>query len=335
MDGLGTVPAVPVLVSGSIATDHLMHFPGRFSQQLLADQLHKVSLSFLVDDLVVRRGGVAANIAFGMAQLGGAPVLLGAVGADFDDYRSWLTRHGVDCQSVHVSSIHHTARFVCTTDEEMCQIASFYAGAMSEARLIELAPAVARTGAELVVISADDPAAMVRHSSECRERGFAFAADPSQQIARMSGRELASLIDGASLLFTNEYEKSLLESKTGLSEAEIMQRVDVRVTTLGSRGVEITGHGVDLLHVPIAKEHAKLDPTGVGDGFRAGFLTARSWDLSWERSAQVGSLLATLVLETVGPQEYQVRRDDFLKRLDESYGPDAAAEVRPHLASIR
>jgi adenosine kinase len=335
VDGLGTVPAVPVLVSGSIATDHLMHFPGRFSQQLLADQLHKVSLSFLVDDLVVRRGGVAANIAFGMAQLGGAPVLLGAVGADFDDYRSWLTRHGVDCQSVHVSSIHHTARFVCTTDEEMCQIASFYAGAMSEARLIELAPAVARTGAELVVISADDPAAMVRHSSECRERGFAFAADPSQQIARMSGRELASLIDGASLLFTNEYEKSLLESKTGLSEAEIMQRVDVRVTTLGSRGVEITGRGVDLLHVPIAKEHAKLDPTGVGDGFRAGFLTARSWDLSWERSAQVGSLLATLVLETVGPQEYQVRRDDFLKRLDESYGPDAAAEVRPHLASIR
>jgi adenosine kinase len=332
---LGTVPAVPVLVSGSIATDHLMHFPGRFSQQLLADQLHKVSLSFLVDDLVVRRGGVAANIAFGMAQLGGAPVLLGAVGTDFDDYRSWLTRHGVDCQSVHVSSIHHTARFVCTTDEEMCQIASFYAGAMSEARLIELAPAVARTGAELVVISADDPAAMVRHSSECRDRGFAFAADPSQQIARMSGTELISLIDGASLLFTNEYEKSLLESKTGLSEAAIMQRVDVRVTTLGSRGVEITGRDVDPLHVPIAKEHAKLDPTGVGDGFRAGFLTARSWDLSWERSAQVGSLLATLVLETVGPQEYQVRRDDFLKRLDESYGPDAAADVRPHLASIR
>lgn len=335
MGRLGTVPAVPVLVSGSIATDHLMHFPGRFSQQLLADQLHKVSLSFLVDDLVVRRGGVAANIAFGMAQLGGAPVLLGAVGTDFDDYRSWLTRHGVDCQSVHVSSIHHTARFVCTTDEEMCQIASFYAGAMSEARLIELAPAVARTGAELVVISADDPAAMVRHSSECRDRGFAFAADPSQQIARMSGTELISLIDGASLLFTNEYEKSLLESKTGLSEAEIMQRVDVRVTTLGSRGVEITGRDVDPLHVPIAKEHAKLDPTGVGDGFRAGFLTARSWDLSWERSAQVGSLLATLVLETVGPQEYQVRRDDFLKRLDESYGPDAAADVRPHLASIR
>src|SRR5206468_11737278 len=182
VDGLGTVPAVPVLVSGSIATDHLMHFPGRFSQQLLADQLHKVSLSFLVDDLVVRRGGVAANIAFGMAQLGGAPVLLGAVGQDFADYQAWLERHGVDCKSVHVSPEHHTARFVCTTDEEMCQIASFYAGAMSEARNIELAPAWEASNADLVVISADDPAAMVRHSTECRERGYRFAADPSQQI---------------------------------------------------------------------------------------------------------------------------------------------------------
>src|ERR1700755_3156852 len=168
-----------VLVAGAIATAHLMSFPGRFSEQLLADQLHKVSLSFLVDDLVVRRGGVAANIAFGMAQLGQSPVLIGAVGGAFDDSRSWLSRNGVDCDSVHVSPLHHTARFVCTTDEQMCQIASFYAGAMSEARNIELAPAVARTSAELVLIGADDPAAMVRHSIECRDKGYAFVADPS------------------------------------------------------------------------------------------------------------------------------------------------------------
>src|SRR5215468_7454746 len=121
-----------IVVTGSIATDHLMHFPGRFADQLIADQLDRVSLSFLVDDLVVRRGGVAANIAFGMGQLGGAPVLMGSVGADFDDYRAWLERNGVVCDFVHVSDVHYTARFVCTTDEEMCQIASFYAGAMSE-----------------------------------------------------------------------------------------------------------------------------------------------------------------------------------------------------------
>src|ERR1700712_1378701 len=209
---------MPVIVCGSIATDHLMHFPGAFADQLLADHLDKISLSFLVDDLVVRRGGVAANIAFGMAQLGQAPVLVGAVGADFEEYRAWLTRNGVDCDSVHVSPIHHTARFVCTTDEQMCQIASFYAGAMSEARNIELAPVIERTGAELVVVSADDPAAMVRHSEECRERGYAFAADPSQQIARMDGEQLVALIDGASMLFTNAYERELLESKTGLKD---------------------------------------------------------------------------------------------------------------------
>jgi adenosine kinase len=321
-----------VLVAGSIATDHLMHFPGRFSEQLLADQLHKVSLSFLVDDLVVRRGGVAANIAFGMGQLGESPVLVGAVGADFDEYRSWLERNGVDCESVYVSPTHHTARFVCTTDEEMCQIASFYTGAMSEARNIELAPAVERTGADLVVVSADDPAAMVRHSEECRDRGYRFAADPSQQIARMSGDQLVSLISGASMLFTNEYEKSLLESKTGLSESELLEHVEVRVTTLGSGGVEIIGRDLERVHVPIAVEHAKLDPTGVGDGFRAGFLSARSWGLSWERSAQIGSLLATLVLETVGTQEYEVDNANFVKRLVESYGDDVAAEVLPHLS---
>jgi adenosine kinase len=308
-----------------------MHFPGKFSEQLLADQLHKVSLSFLVDDLVVRRGGVAANIAFGMGQLGSTPVLMGAVGADFDEYRAWLERHGVDCGFVHVSEVHHTARFVCTTDEEMCQIASFYAGAMSEARNIELAPAWEASGADLVVISADEPAAMVRHGVECRDRGYRFAADPSQQIARMTGDDLYSLVDGAELLFTNDYEKSLLESKTGLSEAQILALVGVRVTTLGSRGVEIVGRDVQYAHVPCAKERSKVDPTGVGDGFRAGFLTAREWGLSWERAAQVGSLLATLVLETVGTQEYVVKPHDFADRLAESYGDESAAEVLPYL----
>ncbi|HJQ41803.1 MAG TPA: carbohydrate kinase family protein [Jatrophihabitantaceae bacterium] len=325
------MPASRVLVAGSIATDHLMHFPGKFSEQLLAEHLHKVSLSFLVDDLVVRRGGVAPNICYGMSQLGGEPVLIGAVGEDFEDYRAWLERHKVDCRFVYVSPVHHTARFVCTTDDDMCQIGSFYAGAMPEARQIELAHAWETTGAELAVISAYDPDAMVQHSAECRERGYRFAADPSQQIARMNGDQLHGLIEGADLLFTNDYEKQLLESKTGLSEAQVLERVNVRITTLGSKGVEIVGRDIDPVHVPVAKERAKADPTGVGDAFRAGFLTARGWGLSWERSAQVGSLLATLVLETVGTQEYQVKPVDFSERLAESYGDDCAAEVLPYL----
>ncbi|GAA1603034.1 carbohydrate kinase family protein [Catellatospora bangladeshensis] len=321
-----------ICVTGSIATDHLMHFPGRFADQLIADQLDKVSLSFLVDDLVIRRGGVAANIAFGMAKLGLRPALVGAVGADFTDYRAWLERHGVDCDSVHISEIAHTARFVCTTDEDLCQVASFYAGAMSEARNIELAPVHQRLdGLDLVIVGANDPVAMVRHSQECRDRGYAFAADPSQQLARMGGDDVHQLIEGAEYLLTNEYENSLLEQKTGLSSAQVLERVKVRVTTLGKNGVEITGRDFAPIRVPVAREIHAYDPTGVGDGFRAGFFAALSWGLGLERAAQVGALVATLVLETVGTQEYDVDPDNFLKRLAESYGDGAAAAVRPHL----
>jgi adenosine kinase len=325
-----------IAVTGSIATDHLMRFPGRFSEQFLADQLHKVSLSFLVDDLVVRRGGNGANIAFGMALLGLRPALVGAVGADFDlDYRNWLDRHGVDTASVHVSDLAHTARFVCTTDQDMCQIASFYAGAMSEARNIELRAVAERLGGlDLVIISPNDPQAMTRHTQESRERGYAFVADPSQQLAYMSGAEIRTLIDGATYLITNEYENDLLESKTGLSPAQVLDRVGIRITTLGKDGVHITGKELDPIHVPAVENVHACDPTGVGDGFRSGFFAARSWGLALERSAQVGSLLAALVLETVGPQEYEFRPDLFIKRLAESYGDECAADIRDCLPSV-
>jgi adenosine kinase len=321
-----------IAVTGSIATDHLMHFPGKFADQLIADQLHKVSLSFLVDDLAVRRGGVAPNIAYGMGLLGLSPILVGAVGADFADYRSWLERHGVDCGSVHVSEVAHTARFVCTTDDDLNQIASFYAGAMSEARNIELGPIAERAGGlDLVLISANDPAAMIRHSQECRERGFSFVADPSQQLARMDGSTVLTLISGADYLMTNDYERSLLETKAGLTADQVLEHVKIRVTTLGKDGVEITGRGIDRIHVPVCRDVVAEDPTGVGDGFRSGFFTAISWGLGLERAAQVGSLVAALVLETVGPQEYVIEAESFAKRLADSYGDDAAAEVRPFL----
>jgi adenosine kinase len=317
-----------IAVTGSIATDHLMHFPGRFASQLLADQLDKVSLSFLVDELVVRRGGVAANIAFGMGSLGLRPALVGAVGADFADYRSWLERHNVDCESVYVSETAHTARFVCTTDDDMCQIASFYAGAMSEARNIELAPVAERLGGiDLVLIGANDPDAMIRHTAEARQRGIPFAADPSQQLARISGEQARALIDGAAYLLTNDYEKSLLESKTGYSPDDVLDRVGVQITTLGSKGVEISGRGIETIHVPCARELAKHDPTGVGDGFRAGFFAGLSWGLSLERSAQIGSLVATYVIETIGTQEYTIAPPDFAKRLADAYGPESPADL--------
>jgi adenosine kinase len=323
---------VRIAVTGSIATDHLMTFPGRFADQLLPEELHRVSLSFLVDTLDVRRGCCAPNICFGMGVLGLSPILVGAAGADFTDYRSWLDRHRVDTHSVHISETHHTARFLCTTDEDHNQIASFYTGAMSEAREIELRPIAERVGGlDLVVIAANDPQAMIRHSEECRERAYTFAADPSQQLARMGKHDIRSLIDGAAYLFTNEYEAALIEEKTGWSAEEILDRVGIRVTTLGAKGVRIDRRDEAAIQVGAAQERRKADPTGVGDAFRAGFLAGLSWDLDLERSAQVGCMLATLVIETVGTQEYTLRREPFLERFATAYGDEAAADIDAHL----
>jgi adenosine kinase len=327
---------VSLLVTGSIATDHLMTFPGRFADSLVVDQLDKIALSFLVDDLEVRRGGCAANICFGLGNLGLRPVLVGAVGEDFVDYRSWLERHNVDCDSVHVSQTRHTARFVCTNDSMMAQIASFYAGAMSEARDIELAPIVERVGGvTYVLVGPNDPEGMLRHTDECRRRGYPFIADPSQQLAFGEGPMIRDLIDGASILFSNEYESALIEKKTGWSSGEILERVGTQVVTLGAAGVRVERVGEEPVIVPAVPEVAKVEPTGVGDAFRAGFLAALEWGLSLERAAQLGCLLAVHVVEQVGTQEYTLRRAAFVRRFAAAYGEEAAAEVDAHVRTPR
>lgn len=317
-----------IAVTGSIATDHLMRFPGKFSEQLLAEHLQKVSLSFLVDDLVVHRGGVAGNMAYAIGVLGGSAVLIGAAGIDFTDYREWLESAGVDCGGVLISDTAHTARFVCTTDVDMAQIASFYPGAMSQARNIKLADVVAATGQpELVIVGANDPDAMFAHTDECRKLGLAFAADPSQQLARLSGEEIRRLVDGATYLFSNDYEWDLMLSKTGWTDADVLAQVGLRVTTLGAEGVDLVGADGMRIHVGVVPETARVDPTGVGDAFRAGFLTGRGVGLDLERSAQLGSLVAVLVLETTGTQNWTWDLDTAKARLADAFGAEAAAQI--------
>ena len=324
-----------LLIAGSIATDHLMSFGGKFADSLVVEQLDKLSVSFLVDDLEIRRGGCAGNIAFGLAQLGLRPVLVGSAGEDFADYRSWLERHWVDCDSVRISEDLHTARFVCTTDATMAQFASFYPGAMSEARLIELEPIVRRVGAPTyVLIGPDDPEGMVRHTQECRQRGYSFVADPSQQLAFGEGDLIRKLIEGAAFLFSNEYESHMIESKTGWSADEVLERIGTQVTTLGKDGVRITRAGEDPIELPAAKNVTAIEPTGVGDAFRAGFLGALTWDVGLARAAQVGCVLAAYVVETVGTQEYSFTPAQFLARVEASYGVGAAADVEPHLKTL-
>ncbi len=325
-----------LLVTGSIATDHLMSFGGRFSDSLVVEQLDKLSVSFLVDDLEVRRGGCAANIAFGLGCLGLRPVLVGAVGEDFVDYRSWLERHNVDCGSVRVSGTKHTARFVCTTDSTMAQFASFYPGAMSEAREIELAPVDERVGGvDYVLVGPNDPEAMLRHTEECRDRGYQFLADPSQQLAFGDGALIRQLIDGAAILFSNEYEASLIEQKIGWAAEEVLSRVGTRVATLGAAGVRVERQGEAPITVPAVPEIEKVGPTGVGEAFRAGFMAALQWGLSLERAAQLGCLLAVYVVEQVGTQEYALHRAAFVERFARTYGQAAAAEIAAHVRTPR
>jgi adenosine kinase len=321
-------------VAGSVGLDHLMTFPGKFTDSLVAGSLEKVSLSFLVDGLEVRRGGCAANISFGMANLGLSPVLIAAVGKDWADYDAWLSRHGVDTSHVLISQAQYTAHFTVTTDTELNQIASFFPGAMSEARNIELQPIMDKTGRfDLIVISPDDPEAMLRHTEVALANGIAVAADPSQQMARMSGDQIRKLIEGATYLFMNEYELALAIQKTGWSDQEILQRVKYRVITQGSAGARVESIGGDFIKVVCAKEKAKVDPTGVGDSFRSGFVAGLAWGLSHERCAQLGSMLATYVIETMGTQEYRFTKSEFIDRFADAYGQEAADEVSAHLAA--
>ena len=320
-----------IAVTGSIATDHLMTFSGKFTDTLIADKLDKISVSFLVGDLQIRRGGVAGNIAFGLGCLGQNPLLVGSVGPDFAEYRRWLDEHGVDTSGVRTSATQHTARFTATNDTEGNQIASFYPGAMSEDGEIDIVALAETHGIELVVIGAGDPGAMQRYTADCRKAGIAFAADFSQQVAFLDGDAMRTLVEGAAYLFSNEYEEAVIESKTGWSSADVLERVGTRVVTLGGAGAKVERKGEEAVVVGSVKDARLVEPTGAGDAFRAGFLAATAWGLPVERAIQLGNLMAVQVLETVGPQEYEPTSKLLAERATGAYGDAAAAGLIAYL----
>lgn len=316
-------------IAGSVATDHLQIFQGKFSDSLVPDQLDKLSVSFLVEDLDIRRGGCAANIAFALGVLGHRPTLVAAVGTDFVDqgYQTWLEEHGVDCSLVHVSPTAHTALCTITTDEAHAQIVTFYPGAMAEARRIDVGQIHRERPIDVLLIGPDDPEGMQRHTATARELGIPFAADPSQQLAWADGDMIRDLIDGAAYLFSNDYEDALIQSKTGWSADEVHKRVGTRVVTRGKDGVSVYPPDAAVIEVPAIPDVEAVDPTGVGDSFRAGFLAGVAAGLDLERSAQVGCTIAASVVETTGTQEYVLERDAFVSRLTSVYGESAGAEV--------
>ena len=301
-----------ILVTGSIAYDYLMRFPGRFQQHFIPDALHNMSLSFLVDDMTKHWGGVAANIAFTMAKFGLRPKLMGTVGRDFGDYRRWLESNGVDCGTVVQIDEVFTASFFANTDDDNNQLAFFYGGAMNLARNYRIRD-VSDTKPALVIISPNDPIAMIRLADECRARAIRFIYDPGQQVARLNGDELQRGLDGAHMLVVNIYEANVLYEKTGLTLADLRARVDILVITESEKGSTIYVDD-EIIAVEAFPPQRIADPTGAGDAYRAGFVLGMSKSLPLKLSAQIGALSATYALECVGTQNHSFTRRDFVQR---------------------
>jgi adenosine kinase len=311
---------VNVVVTGSIAYDYLMTFPGRFVEHILPDQLHRISLSFLVDEMRRQRGGCAANICYTLALLGERPHMMGTVGQDFGEYRVWLEQQGVDTSLTRVEPDLFTASFFANTDREGNQIASFYTGAMARARELSFHD-IPVEGIDLVVISPNDPQAMVKYAAECQALSIPYLYDPSQQIIRLSGEDLQAGLQGCALLVVNEYEFGMLQEKTGLS-AEAIHTAPSRacIVTLGSEGAHIWTAEKLYAVPPVPPQHID-DPTGVGDAFRAGLIKGLAMGVDWVVAGQMAALAATYSLEQPSPQGHAYTLDQFLARFREVFGP--------------
>jgi len=306
-----------IVITGSIAYDYLMHFPGKFTEHFLPEHMSRVSLSFLVDTMDKRRGGCAPNIAYSLALLGERPRLMATAGQDFGEYRQWLGAAGVDTSLVKVVDGKFTASFFCSTDQESNQIASFYTGAMANAAELSF-----RTvpDCRLTIISPNDPTAMTQYAEESRVLQLPFIWDPGQQCARMTGEELAGGLAGAALVICNDYEFELIRQKTGLDEASVLEQAGALVITRGENGCTIVERS-GRTDVPAVPPTHIIDPTGVGDAFRAGFMKGMSQNAPYVVCARLGSVAATYALEHLGGQSHAYTWAEFRQRYEAHFDP--------------
>ncbi|MBP6178538.1 MAG: carbohydrate kinase family protein [Anaerolineales bacterium] len=300
-----------ILLTGSVAYDYLMTFPGLFKEQILPERLASISLSFLVDDMSKQRGGIAPNIAYTMALLGERPRVMATVGEDFGDYRAWLDSKGVDTSLMKVVPGLFTASFFATTDQSSAQIASFYPGAMGHSATQSIKDLERKP--DLVIVSPSAPDAMMKFPAECRELGIKYLYDPSQQVLRLEGAELARDMEGAHFLFCNDYEFGLISKKTGWSLDQMLEHVKVLVITRGKDGADLYA-GDDTVHIPTVPEKEIVDPTGVGDAFRGGFLAGYARGFDWKLCGEIGSLSAVYCLEQQGTQNHSYTVQEFVQR---------------------
>ena len=305
-----------MIVTGSIAYDYLMSFPGKFTEHFLPEHFSRVSLSFLVDSMDKRRGGCAPNIAYTLALLGERPVLMATAGQDFGEYRQWLDAAGVDTSLVTQVPDKFTASFFCSTDTANNQIASFYTGAMANAAELSFRTAGA---VDLVIISPNDPAAMTQYAEECRTLGIPYIFDPGQQCARMSGAELRDGVKGARIVICNDYELELIRQKTEWGEAEILATSDALIVTRGEHGSSVIRRD-GRIDVPAVPPSQIADPTGVGDAYRGGLMKGLARGASYETCARLGSVAATYALEHLGGSSHAYTFDEFRRRYETQFG---------------
>ena len=305
-----------IVVTGSIAFDYLMSFPGQFKEVILPDQLENISLSFLVDSMKKHRGGTAPNIAYTMALLNGRPTVMATAGQDFTEYRAWLESEGVDTSAIVTIEDDFCASFFVNTDLDQNQIATFYTGAMAYASKLTYAEHV--TGTDLTIISPNDPQAMNAYVNECKTSGIRYIYDPSQQTIRLSGEDLRNGVDGCFLLTVNEYEFSLIQERTGFSQDDILAKAGGVLVTKGDKGSWLHINGQDY-DIPVVPPKQMVEPTGAGDAYRSGLMRGMQLGVSWEVAGRMGALAATYVLEQMGTQNHRFTPAEFIARYRENF----------------
>lgn len=313
-------PGREVLVTGSLAFDQIMDFPGRFQDHILPDKLHMINLSFLVEERRVQKGGCAGNIAYGLALLGERSRVVAAAGNDFDDYRRYLEELGVDVSGIRIFEDEPTGACFITTDRANNQIVGFHPGAMKRARELSLAAAARERPAAYAMVAPDDPEAMVRHCREAKEAGVPLVFDPSFQVIALEGPVLREMADGAEAVLVNDYEYAVIREKTGLSDAELLELARIWVVTLGENGSRILVRGGTRVEVPPAKAREVVDPTGAGDAYRAGFVAGLLRGLDLGTCGRMGSVSAVYAVERYGTQAHRFTREEFARRYHESFG---------------
>ena len=308
-----------VLITGSIAYDYIMVFPGFFKDHILPEKIENISVSFLVDSMKKQRGGVATNIAYNLALLGERPRIMATVGQDFAEYRAWLEANGVDTSAIVAIADDFTASFFVSTDGKQNQIAMFYTGAMAHAHKLSFKEHARGDAIDLVVISPNDPRAMVQYVCECKELHLPYIYDPSQQIIRLNGEELADGVRGSTITVVNEYELEMLKNKTGWTDHRISHETQILIVTLCEKGSRIHAEGKTIT-IPVVPPRRQADPTGVGDAYRAGIIKGYLKKLPWQTTGRLGSLAATYALEEYGTQNHRYAYDEFVARYREHFG---------------